>query len=88
MYFFHTYIGLPVALLYSLITSFFLLSYFQNKEKTNIILFYIGVVHLSSLFLMPIMCFTIVLLPTEDIFFQYNDKNHLKKILKLFINII
>ena len=23
---------------------------------------------------MPIMCITIVLLPTEDIFFQYNDK--------------
>ena len=74
MYLCHTYVGLPVALLYSLITSFFLLSYFQNKEKTNIILFYIGVVHLSSLFLMPIMCITIVLLPTEDLFLQYNDK--------------
>ena len=74
MYFFHIYIGLPVAFLYSLIISYILLSYFQNKEKTNMLLFYIGVIHLSSLFIMPMMCMTIVLLPTEDYFFQYNEK--------------
>ena len=74
MYLFHFYVGLPVAFLYSLITSYLLLNYFQNKEKTNMILFYIGFLHLSSLFFMPIICLTIVLLQTEEILFQYNEK--------------
>ena len=74
MYLFNIYAGLPVAALYGLFTSYFLLSYFQNKEKTNMLLFYIGVIHLSSLFIMPSLCLTIVLLPTQDLFFQYNEK--------------
>ena len=74
MYLFKIYIGLPVALFYSLITSFLLLSYFQNKKKTNMLLFCVGVLHLSFLFLMPMMCLTIILLPTEDYIFQYNEK--------------
>ena len=74
MYFFHYYVGLPVAFFYSLLTSYFLLSYFQDKKKTNMFLFCIGVLHLSSLFIMPVLCFTIVLLPTNDLFFEYNEK--------------
>jgi hypothetical protein len=74
MYLFNIYVGLPVAFFYSLITSYILLSYFQNKKKTNMLLFYFGVLHLSFLFLMPIICITIVLLPTEDFLIQYNEK--------------
>ena len=76
MYLIHYYVGLPVGFLYSLIISYLLLGYFQNKEKTNMLLFCIGVLHLSFLFLMPIMCLTIVLLPLEGIFFQYNEKSY------------
>ncbi len=74
MYVCHIYVGLPIAVLYSLIASYLLLSYFQNKKKTNMFLFCIGVLHLSSLFIMPLLCFTIIFLPTKDIFLQYNEK--------------
>ena len=68
------YVGLPISFAYSLVISFFLLYYFLNMNKTNKFLFIIGVVHLSSLFLMPIMCFTLVLLPTGNVpVVEYND---------------
>ena len=74
MFLAHYYIGLPFSFAYSLIISFFLLKYFQDSKKTNTLLFIIGVIHLSSLFLMPIMCFTLVLLPTGDVpVIDYND---------------
>ena len=74
MYVCHIYVGLPIAILYSLFASYLLLSYFQNKKKTNMFLFCIGVLHLSSLFIMPLLCFTIIYLPTKEIFLQYNEK--------------
>ena len=83
MFIAHYYVGLPVAFFYSLVTSFFLLYYFLNLKKTNKFLFIIGVIHLSSLFLMPIMCCTLVLLPVNDLFIDYNDKTY-----RLIINII
>ena len=79
----HYYIGLPIAFLYSLVISFFLLYYFLDFKKTNKFLFTIGVIHLSSLFLMPIMCLTLVLLPENTLFIDYNDR-----VYRLIINII
>ena len=73
MFLAHYYIGLPFSFAYSLIISFFLLKYFQDSKKTNTLLFIIGVIHLSSLFLMPIMCCTLVLLPVDEPFIEYND---------------
>ena len=83
MFIAHYYVGLPVVFFYSLIISFFLLYYFLNLKITNKFLFFIGVIHLSSLFLMPIMCCTLVLLPVNDLFIDYNDKTY-----RLIINII
>ena len=68
------YVGLPISFAYSLVISFFVLYYFLDMNKTNKFLFIIGIVHLSSLFLMPIMCFTLVLLPTRNVpVVDYND---------------
>jgi len=83
MFFAHYYVGLPIVFIYSLIISFFLLYYFLNLRITNKFLFIIGVIHLSSLFVMPIMCFTLVLLPVNNLFIDYNDKTY-----RLIINII
>jgi hypothetical protein len=70
----HWYVGLPISFAYSLVISFFVLYYFIDMKKTNKFLFIIGIIHLSSLFLMPIMCFTLVLLPTGDVpVIDYND---------------
>jgi len=83
MFLAHYYVGLPVVFLYSLFISFFLLYYFVNLKITNKFLFFIGVIHLTSLFLMPVMCCTLVLLPVNDLFIDYNDK-----VYRLIINII
>ena len=83
MFLAHYYVGLPVVFLYSLVISFFLLYYFLNLQKTNKFLFIIGVIHLSSLFSMPIMSCTLVLLPANVLFIDYNDK-----VYRLIINII
>ena len=71
--FIHYYVGIPISFLYSLILSFLVLSYFLNKEKTNILLFIIGVIHLGALFLMPMLCLVLVLLPTKDTILEFNE---------------
>ena len=79
----HYYVGLPIAFLYNLVVSFLLLYYFLNFKKTNKFLFVVGVIHLSSLLLMPIMCCTLVILQINDLFIDYNDRAY-----RLIINII
>ena len=79
----HYYVGLPIAFLYNLVVFFFLLYYFLNFKKTNKFLFVVGVIHLSSLLLMPIMCCTLVILQINDLFIDYNDRAY-----RLIINII
>ena len=71
--FIHYYVGIPISFLYSLILSFLVLYYFLNKEKTNILLFIIGVIHLGALFLLPMLCFVLVLLPTGDTILEFNE---------------
>ena len=74
MFLAHYYIGLPIAFAYSLAISFFVLYYFTNWKKTNKFFFFLGIIHLSSLFIMPMICCTLVLLPANDLFIDYNDK--------------
>ena len=83
MFLAHYYVGLPIVFFYSLLISFFLLTYFLNFKKTNKFLFIIGVIHLSSLFVMPIMCTTLILLPANDLFIDYNDRAY-----RFIINVI
>ena len=71
------YILLPVAYSYSYLISFLFLKYFRNKSKTNIIIFYISIFHLSFLFF----------LPGVFIFINWDKNNEYKKIFLKIIDI-